>query len=119
MKTHYFEQPAADQDDATLKEMIGQGRVPATCLLGGVMVQSYAKLGIDPCTRCLCPRRDACKGRDRSAAAELEDIATVPAANAASRIVNDEAGARKVQRQSFMTQFREMALAAERERDKK
>ena len=62
MKTHYFNQTAADEDDFFLEMAKGQGYVPQTCLLGGQTVIGLINLGKDPCEGCNCDRKK-CNGR--------------------------------------------------------
>ncbi len=62
MKPHYFNQDSPDQDDIILKMAIGQGYVPKTCLLGGMVVMGLMNRGDDPCTGCNGPRK-RCHGR--------------------------------------------------------
>lgn len=62
MKPHYFEQDAADSDDIKLKMLIHQGYVPATCLLGGMIVWNEVAHQRDPCAGCEGPR-NKCNGR--------------------------------------------------------
>ena len=61
-KAHYFSQDAADTDDMMLQMSIGQGYVPATCLLGGAIVFGLVNQGKDPCAGCYGPR-EKCRGR--------------------------------------------------------
>jgi len=62
MKPHYFDQETADDDDMLLNMAKGQGYVPQTCLLSGVLVMGIINDGKDPCIGCNCPR-EKCKGR--------------------------------------------------------
>ena len=62
MQLHYFEQNKADLDDIHLQMAKGQGYVPVTCLLGGIIVMAMVTKGEDPCAGCAGPR-DKCKGR--------------------------------------------------------
>jgi len=64
MKLHYFDQLEADTNDINLAMAIGQGYVPRTCLLGGMIVISEINEGRDPCVGCEGPR-DKCKGRGK------------------------------------------------------
>lgn len=66
MKFHYFGQNEADEDDVMLKMAKGQGYVPGTCLLGGIVVMEEVKNGRDPCSGCNCDR-GVCLGRPRRA----------------------------------------------------
>lgn len=61
MKPHYFEQDTADTDDIHLLMAKGQGYVPQTCLLGGIVVMDETTKGRDPCGGCRGPRKK-CKG---------------------------------------------------------
>jgi len=61
MKPHYFD-GNVDADDINLKMAIGQGYVPSTCLLGGMVVISLVNEGQDPCRECEGPR-NLCHGR--------------------------------------------------------
>lgn len=97
MKPAYFDQETADLDDKLLTDAIAQGRVPKTCLWGGVMVQEVARVGLDPCTRCPCPRREACGGRPMVEQFEVgADIG-----QDAKMVFNNESGARKLLRRSW------------------
>ena len=62
MKLHYFDQDKADADDIQLKMAIGQGYVPATCLVSGMLIMSEINKGNNPCWGCAGPR-DKCKGQ--------------------------------------------------------
>lgn len=62
MKPHYFEQAEADVDDIQLDMAKGQGYVPKTCLLNGIVVMSELGEGRDPCAGCTGPR-ERCHGR--------------------------------------------------------
>jgi len=64
MKPHYFEQDEADEDDIQLKMAKGQGYVPKTCLLGGILVMGLIRETKDPCKGCEAPR-NKCGGRSR------------------------------------------------------
>ena len=70
MKLHYFSQDKADSDDMLLGMAKMQGYVPATCLLGGVVVMSEVQSGKDPCSGCNCDRQK-CSGRPRKEGARL------------------------------------------------
>lgn len=65
MKPHYFDQPAADQDDTMLGIAKVQGYVPKTCLLGGMVVMLEVNGGRDPCAGCNGPR-EKCHGRSKT-----------------------------------------------------
>jgi len=65
MKTHYFDQELADNDDMHLGMAIMQGYVPKTCLLGGAVVMDEINKGNDPCSGCNGPR-EKCFGRPKS-----------------------------------------------------
>lgn len=67
MKMHYFDQDSADPSDMMLAMAIGQGYVPKTCLLGGIVVMDEVNAGRDPCAGCNGPR-EKCKGRPGKAA---------------------------------------------------
>ena len=62
MKPHYFNQGKVDGDDINLQMAIGQGYVPQTCLLGGIVVMDFINGGKDPCKGCHGPR-EKCHGR--------------------------------------------------------
>lgn len=62
MKIDYFKQAKADPDDALLQEAIRLGKVPETCLLGGLVVMRCMKMRLDPCKGCTGPRAK-CHGR--------------------------------------------------------
>jgi len=64
-RDHYFDLPAAHEDDALLREHIAQGKVPPGCLLSGVRVGGAVALGRDPCGDCDGPRM-RCGGRPRT-----------------------------------------------------
>jgi hypothetical protein len=64
MKPHYFDDPAADPDDALLGLMVKQGYVPPTCLLNGRSVFALTTQGDDPCAGCDGPRA-RCHGRPK------------------------------------------------------
>jgi hypothetical protein len=64
MKTSYFDQSKADDDDFMLTMAKDQGYVPQTCLLGGFVVMAEVNNGNDACSGCNCPR-DKCQGRSR------------------------------------------------------
>jgi len=49
MKPHYFNQEQTGEDDILLKMAIGQGYVPPTCLLGGVVVMGEINESKSPC----------------------------------------------------------------------
>jgi len=57
MKPHYFSQIEADSDDINLQMAIGQGYVPKTCLLGGMIVMGLVNKGENPCMGCKGPRK--------------------------------------------------------------
>jgi hypothetical protein len=61
MKPHYFEQGRPDEDDIQLKMAIGQGYVPKTCLLNGIVVMSEVSEARHPCDGCGGPR-EKCHG---------------------------------------------------------
>ncbi len=63
---HYFDQPTAPESDFMLSMAKGQGYVPQTCLLGGIVVMSEVNGGRDPCAGCNGPR-ERCKGRPNRA----------------------------------------------------
>ncbi len=65
MELHYFDQSKANEDDIQLKMAIGQGYVPSTCLLGGLIVMDEINNGRDPCCGCEGPRHK-CGGRPGS-----------------------------------------------------
>lgn len=65
IKPHYFDEEKADETDIMLKMAIGQGYVPGTCLLGGMVVMSETNAGKDPCAGCACDR-EKCKGRPKN-----------------------------------------------------
>ena len=67
MKTHYYSQEKADLDDWQLEMAIGQGYIPKTCLLGGVVVMGLINDGKDPCRGCAGPR-EKCQGRSKAEA---------------------------------------------------
>jgi len=63
MKPHYFGQDTADEDDIELKMAKGQGYVPKTCLLGGMLVMGIIRETTkSPCDGCEGPRAK-CLGR--------------------------------------------------------
>jgi hypothetical protein len=64
MKLHYFDQQAADASDMQLSMAIGQGYVPATCLLNGMVVMSEVSRGVSACDGCNGPR-DRCHGKPK------------------------------------------------------
>lgn len=64
MKPHYFEQEKADEDDIQLKMAKGQGYVPSTCLLGGMVVMGEITSAHNPCDGCAGPR-EKCHGRGK------------------------------------------------------
>jgi hypothetical protein len=64
MKLHYFEQAEADSDDIMLSMAKGQGYVPRTCLLGGMIVMGETRAGRDACAGCEGPR-EKCHGRPK------------------------------------------------------
>lgn len=64
MKLHYFDQDNADNSDILLQMAIGQGYVPSTCLLSGVVIMAEINGGKDPCAGCNGPR-EKCHGRPR------------------------------------------------------
>ena len=80
MKLHYFDQDKADESDIFLKMAIGQGYVPSTCLLGGMVVMDEVKKGNDPCAGCHC-NRSKCGGRVENSVRRLgrhcKNIATL------------------------------------------
>lgn len=49
MRYHYFDLDQPDEDDRALKQAIADGRVPASCLAGGTMLQH---LDDPPCRTC-------------------------------------------------------------------
>lgn len=71
MKLHYFNQPAADSDDSKLALAKQLEHVPATCLLGGMVVMQSVALNFKPCDGCGGPR-DRCKGTPRKNDAEFQ-----------------------------------------------
>lgn len=68
MKPHYFYQEKPDEDDIMLKMAIGQGYVPETCLLNGIVVMAEMNEARDPCAGCQC-NRDKCNGRPKNQSA--------------------------------------------------
>ena len=64
MKPHYFNQDAADPDDIQLSMAKGQGYVPQTCLLGGIIVMAEIRAWKNPCWGCEGPR-EKCKGKSK------------------------------------------------------
>jgi hypothetical protein len=64
MKSHYFEQPAADADDFQLGMAKMQGYVPNGCLLGGIVVMGEVAKGANPCWGCEGPR-EKCGGKPK------------------------------------------------------
>lgn len=64
MKPHYFSQEKPDEDDIMLELAIGQGYVPKTCLLGGMIVMGVVREARDPCEGCASPRHK-CNGRPK------------------------------------------------------
>lgn len=64
MKLHYFDQEIADEDDINLAMAIGQGYVPKTCLLNGMVVMYEVNKGNNPCWGCNGPR-EKCKGKPK------------------------------------------------------
>lgn len=64
MKPHYFEQDKADEDDIQLKMAKGQGYVPKTCLLGGLIAMDEVMKGNNPCWGCEGPR-EKCLGKPK------------------------------------------------------
>jgi hypothetical protein len=62
MKLSYEHQGVRDADDADLARAIHHNRVPAGCLLGGVIVTICLERDVDPCSRCGIPR-NKCQGR--------------------------------------------------------
>lgn len=62
MKPYYFNQAEPDSDDINLQMAIGQGYVPRTCLLGGMVVMGLVNKGEDACKGCAGPR-ERCHGR--------------------------------------------------------
>ncbi len=64
MKLHYFNQQEADKDDGMLRIAIGQGYVPATCLLGGMIAMAEVQDGKNPCHGCNGPR-EKCNGKPK------------------------------------------------------
>lgn len=61
MKLHYFNQPAADTDDAVLRQAIADQIVPATCLVGGRIIAAARRVEQSPCDNCNGPR-ERCGG---------------------------------------------------------
>ena len=61
MKPHYFDQEKPDADDILLNMAKGQGYVPSSCLLGGMIVMDELNKGNNPCWGCDGPRH-LCKG---------------------------------------------------------
>ena len=59
---HYFDQAQADPQDVQLRMAIGQGYVPAGCLLAGDLVMEMTRKGQDACSGCQGPR-ERCQGR--------------------------------------------------------
>ncbi len=73
MKLEYWSkrEPKPDSDDVLHKACIGQGYVPAGCLLGGTAIMQAIKAGGgSPCDDCPCPKRDLCGGSPRKTAEE-------------------------------------------------
>lgn len=66
-RAHYFDLLTASPLDIQLKMAIGQGYVPATCLIGGSVAMSEVTAGRDPCSGCDGPR-DRCRGRPKRSA---------------------------------------------------
>ena len=64
MTPHYFDKIAAPQTDVLLAMAKMQGYVPATCLLGGVVVMAEVSAGRSPCWGCEGPR-DKCGGKPK------------------------------------------------------
>ena len=62
MKPHYFDQEQADPDDIFLGMAKQQGYVPATCLLGGMVVMAETQAGRNACWGCEGPR-EKCHGQ--------------------------------------------------------
>ena len=94
MKLDYFKQPAADEDDALLVRLKSAMVVPAGCLLGGQIVESWHAQRIDPCSRCACPERRRCGGRPAMATLDTDLGPPAPETGATT----GERGARKLQR---------------------
>lgn len=61
MKLHYFDQVAPDSDDKPAAQARALGSVPATCLLGGVLLTQFSLVKRNPCETCNGPR-ERCKG---------------------------------------------------------
>lgn len=64
MKPHYFDQVSADTDDVQLELAKGQGYVPQTCLLGGMVVMAEVNVGRSACAGCNC-LRSKCQGKPK------------------------------------------------------
>lgn len=62
MKLSYEAQGVADADDDLLKRAIKYGKVPASCLMGGSIIQLVLERGGDPCEVCGISRTK-CQGR--------------------------------------------------------
>ena len=58
-------QEAEESNDIQRKMAIGQGYVPSTCLLSGIIIMSEMNRGNDPCSGCN-EDRIKCKGRPKS-----------------------------------------------------
>lgn len=72
MKLHYFHQPAADPDDAELAAAIAAKVVPATCLLGGHVIDTFRRIDRKPCDACEGPR-EKCGGTPKEDPVPGED----------------------------------------------
>jgi len=64
MNLHYFDEPEKAIQDWKLASAIGQGYVPGTCLLNGILVMHEVTEGRDPCAGCEGDRK-ICQGRDK------------------------------------------------------
>lgn len=113
MKLAYFNQESADIDDHVLRRMIGEGHVPASCLLGGSLIEDSVKAKRDPCETCQCPKREICGGRPHEAKSDVEEMASM---DNARHLVNDAAGARRVLRRGFVVKLEQMIAQAMKER---
>jgi hypothetical protein len=65
VKLHYFTQNEADKDDVMLGMAKMQDYVPATCLLGGIVVMDEVGKGRNPCWGCNGPR-EKCLGNPKT-----------------------------------------------------
>lgn len=65
-KLHYFDEPDADPSDLLLGMAKMQGYVPASCLLGGMVVMAEVNEGRNPCWGCEGPR-ERCGGKPKQA----------------------------------------------------